>query len=278
MFHAVLDISVDYARAGLEKGSAAPKLYTYVLEDSPEMPQNKKLPALIICPGGGYAMTSDREAEPIALRFCTLGFQCFVVRYTVAPMRFPGALMELSQAVATVRAHAEEWHVDENAIFVCGFSAGGHLAASLGVFWNRPFLTEALGFTQQENKPNGVILSYPVITSGEHAHHESIKNLLGERYDKQRELVSLEKQVTEETAPTFLWHTYEDTCVPVENALLFATALREKHIPLEMHIFPYGWHGLSEATPLTGNNDAELARQISIWPDMAAAWMKSLRK
>ena len=128
MQHQVLDI-----RAGAAGTTA--KLYTYIRDESPEMEAHRR-PAVVICPGGGYGMTSDREAEPVALKFLEKGFQCFVLRYSVEPVRFPAALLQLATAVAMVRSRADKWHVNADKIAVCGFSAGGHLAASLGVFWN----------------------------------------------------------------------------------------------------------------------------------------------
>ena len=271
MQHQVLDIDVDYARAGL-KGSGKPKLYTYVRDASPEMPA-KPRPAIVICPGGGYVMTSDREAEPIALRFFAMGFSCFVLRYTVGGgVEFPGPHLELAAAVALVRAHAAAWQVDPDKIIVCGFSAGGHLAASLGMFWNRDFLTGPLGLRRQEDKPNGLILGYPVFTSGAAAHAESFRNLLGSRYDECLELVSLEKQVSGDTPPVFLWHTFDDPTVPVENAWLLADALRKNGVPMEMHILPHGAHGLALATEET--NMVEPSCQA--WPDWAARWIRAL--
>ena len=149
-------------------------------------------------------MTSDREAEPIALRFNSLGFQSFVLRYSVNKLPFPGALLELSKAVSIVRENAAEWDIDPEKIIVCGFSAGGHLAASLGVFWSKDFVTVPLGFECQENRPNGMILAYPVITSGEFAHRDSFINLLKDRYEQDLALVSLENRVPRHTARIYM--------------------------------------------------------------------------
>ena len=271
MLSQILDIHVDYARAELE-GTGAPKLHTYILDNWSDQEPAELRPAVVICPGGGYAMTSNREAEPIAARFCSLGYHCFVLRYTVAPMRFPGALLELSASVALVREHAAEWRIDPDRIYVCGFSAGGHLACSLGMFWNRDFVTEPLNLRGQENKPNGMILGYPVISSGEFAHHESFHCLLQDHYEEQCELVSLEKRVSRDTPPAFLWHTVEDSGVPVENSLLLASALRAADIPFEMHLYQHGCHGLSLANELTG----WVEPSCQTWVDLADKWIRSL--
>lgn len=273
MLHETLEIPVDYARAGLS-GRGHATLTTYVRSSSPEMSHAPR-PAVVICPGGGYMFTSDREAEPIALRFLDKGFACFVLRYTVdGSVRFPGALLELAASVALVRQRAAEWNVDPDKIVVCGFSAGGHLACSLGVLWDRPFLREALDKEPAAFRPNGMILGYPVITSGPFAHEGSFHELLGGRYGEEAamELTSLEKQVSASTVPAFLWHTADDPAVPCENSLLLAGALRRHGVPFELHILPSGPHGLSLAEEETGLIEAS----CQPWPDWAARWIRAL--
>lgn len=254
------------------------KLYTYILDNSPEIDSYRKRPTVIISPGGGYEFTSDREAEPIAIQMNSLGFNACILRYSVQPATFPTALLELSTAVAFVRKNAEQWHVDANKIIVAGFSAGGHLAASLGVFWNRSFLSERLGVSKEEIKPNGLLLSYPVITSGTYAHRGSFIALMGKDNGKRLQEVSLEKQVTDQTPPTFLWHTFTDEAVPVENSFLFAAALLKHKVPLEVHIYPKGAHGLSLGTEETKGKDNEFTLQpeVANWIEMAGVWVKNL--
>ena len=271
MRYEALNIDVDYALAGVP-GMGRPTLYAYLRDTSPEMTAPAR-PALIICPGGGYGFTSDREAEPIALQFLSMGFQCFVLRYSVKGQTvFPGALMELAASTALVRSRAEEWHIDPRRIVVMGFSAGGHLAASLGVFWKQDFLLEPLDRKSEEIRPNGMILAYPVITAGKFAHRDSFVNLLGDRYEEQIGLVSLENQVSPDTPPTFLWHMWDDRFVPVENSLLLAGALRRNGVPLEMHILPRGDHGLALASAET-NSETE---SVKDWPIWAERWIRTL--
>lgn len=254
------------------------KLYTYVLDNSPEIDQNRKRPAVIICPGGGYVTTSDREAEPVAIQMNAMGFHVFILRYSVQPATFPTALTELATAVAYVRNRAEEWNIDANKVIVTGFSAGGHLAASLGVFWEREFLAERVKFDKDAYKPNGLILSYPVISSGVHAHQGSFQALLGDQQEELRERLSLEKQVNNQTPPTFLWHTFEDASVPVENSMLFAVALRKHNIPFELHIYPSGGHGLSLANEesMSVQNNFGIQEECQNWIDMAGVWIRKL--
>lgn len=276
MLHTQININVDYKSLKLEHTEYQPTLTTYVLSPCTEKDGKIPRPAVIICPGGAYEFTSDREAEPVALAWNARGYHSFVLRYSVAPNRFPCALFELAKAVAFVREHAAEWHIDVNRILVCGFSAGGHLTASFGVFWNADFLKEALGYYYQEHRPNGLILSYPVITSGEFSHKDSIKNLLGEAYSdvQQREKLSLEKQISKDVPPCFLWHTYDDDLVPVENTLLFASALKAKAIPFELHVYPKGVHGLSLANEQTGDVEELIVPEVQNWIEMAAKWGK----
>ncbi len=137
-------------------------LESYILKDSPEFQSGVRRPAVLISPGGGYLFTSDREAEPVALRFLAHGYHAFVLRYSVGT-RFPQPMHDLAKAIARVRERAEEWLVDVDRLTVCGFSAGGHLAAPLGVMWNEPWLFESLGLTAEHLRPHALILGYPAI-------------------------------------------------------------------------------------------------------------------
>ncbi len=178
---------------------------TYIMDDPISMDDNskvpKKRPFVVICPGGGYEFVSAREGEPIATAFNTAGINAAVVTYHLKS-KFPTALKDLSDAVCVVRENAEKWNVDENKVVVCGFSAGGHLAGSLGVFWNSE---SGIKREDKKNKPNGMILSYPVITSGEKAHRGSIENISQGDLTLE-EHVSLEKNVNNDTPPAFIWH------------------------------------------------------------------------
>ena len=136
----------------------------YIPDNSEEINISKKRATIVICPGGGYGFTSDREAEPIALKFMAQGFNAIVLRYSVAPARYPNALLELAETVNYVRKKESHWNVDKEKVIVCGFSAGGHLAGSLGVLWNNEFIEKELGVNKENIKPNGMILCYPVIT------------------------------------------------------------------------------------------------------------------
>ena len=252
------------------------KLLVYRIGTNKSAPDRKR-PMVIVCGGGGYENISDREQEPIVLQFLAMGCNACLLEYSVAPNVFPTALLELASAVALVRRYAGEWMVDRNKIITCGFSAGGHLAASLGVFWNREKVHRLLNARPEDVKPNGQILCYPVITAGEKAHRGSVEKLLRiDCEDKEKlDLVSLEKQVTSDVPKTFLWHTLTDQAVPVENSLYFADALHKNGVNFELHIYPMGGHGLSLATEETGGTDEDMILPyFAGWIDMVKAWMK----
>lgn len=273
MFHSTFQVktdgSQDYAR-----------LVTYI-QDMPEEIGIKKRPLILFCPGGGYEYTSARESEPLAMQFAAMGYHTAILYYSCAPSRFPVQITELAGAVALIRKNAGEWGVDPNGIIIQGCSAGGHLAASYGCMWNEDFVIDAVGCENDREllRPNGMILCYPVITSGEYAHRGSFMALLGEEHgnpgDKLCDSMSLENLVNKNTPPTFIWHTFEDGSVPVENSLYFATALRENGISTELHIFEKGGHGLSTADELTaGREGKEFQEHAASWIELVRGWLK----
>ncbi len=259
------------------KGSSPEAHLTTYLLNTPEDLWIEKRPMVIVCPGGAYAYTSRREAEPVALAFNSFGYHAAVLDYSCAPAHFPTALEELASVVRLVREHADEWHVDRERILVQGCSAGGHLAASLGILWQEEFLKEDLGLERSEViRPNGMILAYPVITGGEYAHRDSFRNLLGEREPELRDAMSLEKRVTEQTCPAFVWATFTDGSVPAENSLLLVSALKAKGVSTEFHLYPHGGHGLSLANDLSaGLSGKEIQKDAASWTDLARTWLEA---
>ena len=249
-------------------------LDTYVLGRYLDDDPNPKKPLVLICPGGAYKMTSNREAEPIALQFNSIGYHAAVLRYSCKPAVYPTALLEVAKCVQFIREKGEEWGVDTEKILVMGFSAGGHLAASLGVFWNKGEITKALEVSAEEIRPNGMILSYPVITSGQYGHQESFRNLLGERYEELREKMSLENQVDQDTPRTFIWHTFEDTTVHPENSLSFVRSMVKYGVPVEYHLFPEGIHGIGLGNELTANPDGRgIVKACGEWSCLCEKWL-----
>lgn len=253
---------------------------SYIQDTSGEMINSSSRPAVVVCPGGAYCFCSDREAEPVALEFMTRGFNAFVLRYSICEnAAYPNSLVDLSKTIRIIREHAEEWHVKQDQIAVCGFSAGGHLTASLATLWNDKEVQEKSGCTENENEPNGVMLIYPVISMGKFTHDQS-RNALLQGYDDVREemirKLSCELNVGQHTPPAFIAHTYADNAVPVENALMFASAMAKADRPFEMHIFQEGYHGLALANQATFNNEATLNQDFSKWVDLACTWLINL--
>ncbi len=265
--------SPDYAACGLPVPEKYADLALFLLPASESLPHRAEKPLVLVCPGGAYSYCSDREAEPIAAKYLAAGFHAAVLRYHCAPAVFPTALLELAWSVKTIRKFAKQWHVNPDAVFVCGFSAGGHLAASLGTLWNETFLQKALG--NGEWMPNGQILGYPVITMGEYTHQGSRENLIGGRMsDEMTHLLSLEERVDEHTIPTFLWHTAEDGAVPVQNSLMYAAALASHHVPFELHVFEKGAHGLSTCEDITSDLGNETVPDNQSWVDMSIRFIR----
>ncbi len=221
-----------------------PILKLYARDNSHEIDLNRSYPGVLVCPGGGYCFVSDREAEPVALAYLNAGFNAFVLTYSVAPAKYPQALLQACAAMAYIRATADQTHTDPDKIAVCGFSAGGHLAGSLGCFWHETFLADTLGCESDRFKPNAMVLSYAVITALHPTHQGSFDSLCGD--DRAlREKMSLETAVTADTPPAFIWHTVNDTCVPVINSMVMAEALHRAGKRFELHLFADGSHGLS---------------------------------
>lgn len=249
------------------KASVVGYLHTPIFE----MPvRRESFPAVVVCPGGGYEMVSEREADPVALAFFARGYNVFILTYSVGELAKDfNPLKELSETVRTIRAN-REWRVEPDHIAVCGFSAGGHLACSLGTMWDDPELLKVYDNHGGENRPNAMVLGYPVITADEFAHVGSIEHVSGcKQGTPGYEYFSLDKHVSEKTCPTFVWHTVEDTCVPIENTLKLLTALQSKKISYEAHLFPHSDHGTSVCTEEVGSRNDYNAR----WISFAADWL-----
>lgn len=255
------------------------QLITYIQDYYQEIAIETR-PLILICPGGAYAYTSPREAEAFAMQFLAMGCHAAVLKYSCAPAVYPTALTELAVSMKLIREHAEKWHVDK--VIVLGCSAGGHLAASMGVFWEEDFLAEAAGVAGADRtllRPDGLILCYPVITSGEFAHRGSMENLLGpDRCDDREwlEKMSLEKHVGPKTPKTFIWHTFTDGSVPVENSLMLVNALRKAGVNTEFHMYPVGGHGLGLANRLTQNAGCTAVQEeCTTWISLVRTWIES---
>ena len=232
----ILPISIPTSGAS----DYVPILTTYLPEKREE-----PMPAVVIFAGGGYKVVSQYEAAPVAQKYAERGFAAFTVTYSCMPAVFPQSLCEGLWAIRYVRENAEKFGVDAHNITAMGFSAGGHLVASMGTLWELSELEQYLGVDRSDCRPDKLVLCYPVI-SNEGGHHEdSFRNLLGRNVGDQalRAMTCLEHHVSEKTPPTFLWHGYSDSVVPAEGSLRFVSALIEHKVYAEFHLYPFADHG-----------------------------------
>ena len=259
----------------LGKDGCDPTLEIFLPYNMTEMNrQDRKRPCILVCPGGGYGFCSQREAEPIAAEFLPEGYNAFVLTYSCSPHRFPTQLREVAAAMDMIHSRADEWNCDTERVAIIGFSAGGHLAAHYSTSFDCPAVREVF---PESYSVNASVLSYPVITADpDHAHLGSFQNLLGKNELTAEETAefSCENLVSSHTPPAFIWHTAEDNCVPVANSLMYAAALSGHKIPFELHIYPFGGHGLSTADAQTnGELPPEIAR-VHKWIPDALSWLK----
>lgn len=274
---------------------------TYLLKNSQEYNVNKKRPLVVVLPGGGYVFTSDREAEPIALKFNSVGLHSVVLWYSVyddianVPKK---ALLETAKTIQTIREHADEWMVDPDKIIVCGFSAGGNLTLQMATKWNEPWVSEALGTTKDMIKVNLAIPCYPAVlptpfpegtkifdgSKSTSAQTITIKNTLsgnevfyGAKTPTQADLdeYNVLNFVDEETPPMFVWNTFEDNLTPVSNALALCVKLKEKHIPFELHVFEKGEHGLALADRTTARKPSHHNTHVYHWFELCEEWLSA---
>jgi len=230
--------------------------------------------AVVICPGGGYGfLADDHEGKQVAEFMNGLGVTAFVLKYRTANKERPGPLhpaplQDAQRAIRTVRARAADWKIDPARVGIMGFSAGGHLSSTAATHFDAGDPNAQDPVERQGSRPDVAILCYPVITlTDPYAHAGSRKNLLGDNPPKELiDLLSNEKQVTDKTPPTFLFHTEDDKAVPVENSLMFAAALRKAKVPYEMHIYETGRHGVG----LAKDNPA-----LSTWPKLLENWLRA---
>lgn len=238
--------------------------------------------AILVIPGGGYAgVCSEREGEPIALAFMPYGYNAFVLHYSVGrTKKFPAQLIEASLAMKHIKDNAEEYGIDKDEVYAVGFSAGGHLCATLGVMWNKKEIYDVADMEYGYNKPKGVMLIYPVISGvSEHAHMGSLRNLFCTDTPSDMELkdASVELYVTEESSPAYIVHAADDSCVPVENALIIAEAYSKFKVPFELHIYPRGEHGFALGNKITWSGKPEhVQKENEKWIENAVLWAEKL--
>ncbi len=260
-------------RVMLEEGNEYAYLDVYASEELKDFTRS----AILIVPGGGYGMCAAREGEPIAMAFLSHGFNAFVLNYSAGHKAFPAHLIEASMAVKHIRDNAEEYRIDPDKVFVVGFSAGGHLAASLGTMWDRKEIYDAVPMSIGYNKPNGMMLIYPVLSAKHHGF--SFRALFkGEEVtDEKLAMVSIENCINENSSPAFIMHTSNDEIVDVKNSLVLADALAEKKIKFEMHIYPDAPHGVALGNEATMcGNEKWCNPAIAKWVEQAVYWSQNI--
>lgn len=225
---------------------------------------NDNKSAVIVCPGGGYCCKADHEGTPIAEMFNSHGINAYTLDYNVCPCHKFAPLSDVQRAIRVLRS----WGYEK--IAVCGFSAGGHLTCTSATMYDFEAYEKTDAIDELSARPDAFIPCYPVVSMTEPYSHFGSRNALLTEEQENFDLAlmfSNEKHITENTPPCFIWHTANDSVVPVENALALASALTEKKVYFEMHIFPNGCHGLGLAYD---RND------IGIWSKSACTFLKNL--
>lgn len=254
-----------------------------------------KRPAVIICPGGAYIGITEKEAEPVALRFLSSGYQVFVLKYSIGTQigKFPAPFIDIAKSMTIVRKNAKQWGVDKDKVSLCGFSTGGHAATILSATWQEEYLATAIDADNYWFKPNALILGYPLLDM-----YQFKQNNLKKSFEMQSLLEmmfasiygtlqpsdeilnkwSYKNKVTSNMPATFLWTTSQDKIINVEQSLNFIKILALNKIPYEFHVFEKGDHGLSLADETVGYQESDIKRHINVhkWVDLALNWMKNL--
>jgi acetyl esterase/lipase len=238
--------------------------------------------AILVIPGGGYGgVCSDREGEPIAMAFMAHGYNAFVLHYSVGRKKpFPAQLIEASKAMKHIKDNAEEYNIDPDKVFVIGFSAGGHLAGSLGTMWHKKEIYDVIDMPFGYNKPAGMMLIYPVVSAIEDfSHYGSIYNLLCDDNPsyEQKEACGIENNVDSRSCPAYIVHTANDEIVNVRNSIALADAYAKNDMKFELHIFPNAPHGMALSNTITacgckGWDNPHHAK----WVELAAEWAETI--
>lgn len=244
-------------------------LVTYV-HGPMELRPNRLRPAMLVIGGGGYSYVSQREKEPIAFKFLAESYNTFVLEYSCAPVAYPAQLNEGLMAMVYIRENAAKLGIIADRVAAIGFSAGGHLCAMLANLFDSKDAKKLLGDKISLARPDAVILSYPVISSGEKAHRGSFDNICAGNAELEKSL-SLENRVKENSSPAFIWATANDGCVPSENSLYYALACKKHNVPFELHVFAEGQHGLS----IADEEVFTVNEPVQIWVKLALVWLKN---
>ncbi len=240
----------------------------YFLDFNERLPHSASRPVVLIAPGGGYGKVAFKEGEPIALKFNSIGYHAIVLNYSVFPAAYPTALREVDNLYRWVVDNGKSNNIDLERIYLCGFSAGGHLMANYAIEYERLFLNK--------NRIKGMILGYPVITAGQYRHEGSFDNLIQSNFDLLKDNVSIEENITAAFPKTFVFATYDDKTVSVKNTVLLVDRLIDAGVEVESHIFKKGVHGLALADEVTMTDDDYLNRSVAVWFSLLENWLGSL--
>ena len=287
-------------------------LTVYALDESREMPGSKSRGSVIVCPGGAYLGCSDREGEPVAMAFAAMGYHAFVLRYSVynegkglnfaalpnpLPVKphciFPNPMRDIGKAMLLIRSRAAEWNIDTDKIAICGFSAGGHNCAMYSVYWDKPVMTEHFAVDAESLRPAACIMGYPLtdyvlmkesILRASAEGRPISENLFRAANvaftgvptppDDMLHKISPARLIGKQMPPAFLWHTFEDSLVSVQQATAMANGLAEHNIPFEMHIFEKGPHGVSLATQASVGTAEHLDNDAAKWIELCGEWLR----
>lgn len=259
--------------------NSAPDAHGSAPEDVPTLtaylpdPEKATGAAIVICPGGGYGGLAQHEGQGYAEWLAENGVAGLVLKYRLgsAGYRHPVMLHDAARAVRLARSKAADWKIDPHRIGIMGSSAGGHLASTLLTHFNAGKPDDADLVERESSRPDIGILCYAVITMGENTHGGSRANLLGQNPSQELiDLLSNEKQVTPQTPPCFIWHTWEDNAVKVENSLSFAEALRKNGVPFDLHIYEKGPHGIG----LSRGANGAASNDVHPWAHDLLVWLK----
>lgn len=273
----------------------------YLQEPNEEIDINRKYPFIVICPGGAYFWTSYREDEYVALKFLSEGFHVAVLHYATEgreamsvefdedlpkdPVsKFPKPLFSLANVVKEIRENTEKWSVDDNYIVISGFSAGGNLAAQYGTLWDKEWLKNEIGCSSDLLKPTHLMLAYAALNLRKSEDKNRVLYAsLGTFKPKDEEIKNINpiENVSQNTPPTFLWHTLEDALVPAKDSIEFALELNKYNIPYELHVFNKAKHGLVLGDLRTGIKQDQSNAQVYKWVELFIEWLspyKTLRR
>lgn len=244
----------------------------YLHDVNPEINVDE-YPAVIITPGGAYKKIPEHQSETIAMAFYNQGYQAFFVKYHFVSDQqplLPAPMIDLANAVKTVRWHSADWHVDLNKVVLYGYSVGGNIVSIYNGSWYRDWLQKAAAASADELQPNAVILGYPVIDlqAGWPKDAEALKQLTPDPDE-----FAAQKLVTENNAPTFVWTTTDDNVVPSRNSVMYVDALNNHHVPVEFHMFRHGHHGLALANKQTAADPSGINPHVAHWFELAMEWL-----